>query len=83
MTHPTLDYASTADEVLTRRTVSKVLWRLIPLMCFLYLFNYLDRVNVSFAKLQMSTDLKFNDAIYGLGATSSSSGISFSKCRAT
>ncbi|QOV91858.1 MFS transporter [Humisphaera borealis] len=69
MTHPTLDYASTADEVLTRRTVSKVLWRLIPLMCFLYLFNYLDRVNVSFAKLQMSTDLKFNDAIYGLGAS--------------
>lgn len=63
------DYASPGDDELTRRTVSRVLWRLIPLMCLLYLFNYLDRVNVSFAKLQMNADLKFNDAVYGLGAS--------------
>jgi len=57
------------DDALLRHTVGKVLWRLIPLMCLLYLFNYLDWVNVSFAKLQMNADLKFNDAVYGLGAS--------------
>jgi MFS family permease len=29
---------------------------------------YLDRVNVGFAKLQMTTDLNLSDAIYGFGA---------------
>ena len=29
---------------------------------------YLDRINVSFAKLQMMQDLKLSDAVYGLGA---------------
>jgi ACS family tartrate transporter-like MFS transporter len=35
----------------------------------LSIFNYLDRVNVSFAKLQMNTDLGFSDAVYGFGAS--------------
>ena len=29
--------------------------------------NYIDRVNVSFANLRMSTDLGFSDSVYGLG----------------
>jgi D-galactonate transporter len=33
-----------------------------------YVVAYLDRVNVGFAKLQMLTDLKFSETIYGLGA---------------
>lgn len=61
--------AAPSDPVAEARAVSKVLWRLISLMCFLYLFNYLDRVNVSFAKLQMAGDLKFGDAVYGFGAS--------------
>lgn len=46
----------------------KVTWRLIPFLCCLYLLNYLDRVNVGFAALQMTDDLHFSDAAYGLGA---------------
>ena len=33
-----------------------------------YLGAYLDRVNVGFAKLQMLTDLRFSDTVYGIGA---------------
>ncbi len=51
-----------------QRTVEHVMMRLIPFMVMLYLFNYLDRVNVSFAELQMSGHLGFTKAMYGLGA---------------
>jgi D-galactonate transporter len=47
---------------------AKVTWRLIPFLFLCYVFAYLDRVNVGFAKLQMLTDLKFSETIYGLGA---------------
>ena len=33
-----------------------------------YIAAFLDRVNVGFAKLQMLDDLKFSEAVYGLGA---------------
>lgn len=49
-------------------TYSKVTWRLIPFLFLCYVFAYLDRVNVGFAKLQMLSDLKFSETIYGLGA---------------
>ena len=29
---------------------------------------WIDRVNIGFAKLQMLDDLKFSEAVYGLGA---------------
>ncbi|SDH37964.1 D-galactonate transporter [Paraburkholderia steynii] len=47
---------------------AKVAWRLIPFLFFCYLCAYLDRINVSFAKLQMLQDLGMSDAVYGLGA---------------
>ena len=34
----------------------------------LYIISFLDRVNVGFAKLQMSADIGLSDAIFGLGA---------------
>ncbi len=46
----------------------KVTFRLIPLIFVCYLFNYLDRVNVGFAKLQMLSDLNMSETVYGLGA---------------
>jgi D-galactonate transporter len=49
--------------------VTRVMWRLIPLAIVLYVLNYLDRVNVSFAKLEMNRELGLNDAIYGFGAS--------------
>ncbi|KPL47645.1 major facilitator transporter, partial [Xanthomonas axonopodis] len=45
-------------------TYHKILWRLIPFLFVCYLFNYLDRVNVGFAKLQMLG----SETVYGLGA---------------
>jgi D-galactonate transporter len=49
-------------------TYRKVAWRLTPLLMLCYVVAYLDRVNVGFAKLQMSTDLNLSDTVYGFGA---------------
>jgi len=42
--------------------------RLLPFVFFLYIVSYLDRANVAFAKLSMSADLHFSEAVFGLGA---------------
>jgi D-galactonate transporter len=47
----------------------KVAWRLIPLIIVCYLFAYFDRINISFAKFQIQSDLGFSDTVYGLGAS--------------
>ena len=49
-------------------TLRRVTRRLIPFLFVLYIANYLDRVNVSFAALQMNRDLGFSATAYGLGA---------------
>jgi sugar phosphate permease len=46
----------------------KVIIRLIPFLFLCYVCSYLNRINVSFAKLQMAQDLAWSDAVYGLGA---------------
>jgi len=46
----------------------KATWRLIPFIFVCYLFNYLDRVNVGFAKLEMLDALQLSETVYGLGA---------------
>ncbi len=46
----------------------RVAWRLLPLLMLCYFAAYLDRVNVSFAALQMNPDLGLDGAAYGLGA---------------
>ena len=50
------------------KTIRKVMWRLMPFLFVCYFVAYLDRVNVGFAKLQMSQELKFSETVYGLGA---------------
>ena len=49
-------------------TYKKAASRLIPFVFLCYIVAFLDRVNVGFAKLQMASDLKFSDAVYGAGA---------------
>ena len=49
-------------------TYNKLFWRLIPFLFLLYVVAFLDRVNVSFAKLQMGKDLGFSESVYALGA---------------
>ena len=45
----------------------RVILRIIPFIFVCYVLNYIDRVNVSFAKLQFQSDLHLTDATYGLG----------------
>jgi len=53
---------------LEERAFRKVTRRLIPFLFLIYVVAYLDRVNVSFAQLQLEDDLGFSDTIFGLGA---------------
>jgi ACS family tartrate transporter-like MFS transporter len=46
----------------------KATWRLIPLIGLGYGCAYMDRINISFAALQMNQSLHFSGAIYGFGA---------------
>ena len=62
---------SVAPEILSveiDQIVRKVAWRLIPILFLAYLINFIDRINISFAKLQMSQALGLNDVAYGIGA---------------
>jgi hypothetical protein len=40
----------------------------MPFLFVLYVFNYLNRVNVGYAALQMRGDLGFSNTVFGLGA---------------
>ena len=51
-----------------KRLYRRVTRRLIPFLFLCYIFAYVDRVNVGFAKLQMQQDLGISDAVYGAGA---------------
>src|ERR687889_957767 len=56
------------DVSLAERTLSRIRWRLLPFLGLLYVVSYLDRVNVSFAKLTMNASIGIDDATYALGA---------------
>ena len=43
-------------------------WRILPLIGLAYLFSLMDRINVSFAALQMNDELRFSATVYGIGA---------------
>jgi MFS transporter, ACS family, tartrate transporter len=59
---------NTDEAVLARSALRRVTRRLMPFLFLLYLLNFLDRVNVGFAALQMNRDLGFGPRVYGLGA---------------
>jgi len=48
--------------------VKRVYWRLIPFLFTLYVFAYLDRVNIGYAALSIRRELHFTDTVYGTGA---------------
>ncbi len=50
------------------KAYGKVFWRIVPFIMLCYVVAYLDRINVGFAKLQMSQDLGFSETVFGLGA---------------
>jgi ACS family tartrate transporter-like MFS transporter len=57
-----------ADDAIGRSALRKASWRLIPLIAVGYGIAYMDRLNISFASLQMNRDLHFSASIYGFGA---------------
>src|SRR5262249_36418059 len=57
------DLTSIAD-----RTRRRVMRRLMPYLFMLFVIAYLDRVNVSYAALQMKSELSLTDEILGFGA---------------
>ena len=55
-------------DTLPERTRRRITMRLAPFLFVLYILNYLDRVNVSFASLQMTGELHFSNSVFGFGA---------------
>ena len=64
----TEDVAGQPMPALGRAALRKASWRLLPLIALGYGTAYMDRVNISFAALQMNRDLHFTATTYGLGA---------------
>src|SRR4051812_48007308 len=63
MTLAATDAPADTDDV-----VSRIVRRLIPFLCLLYIVNYLDRTNVAMAKLRMLGDTGISERAYGIGA---------------
>ncbi|HVV49403.1 MAG TPA: MFS transporter [Polyangia bacterium] len=57
-----------SDDELGRRVRRRVLLRTVPYLLLLYFVAYLDRVNISYAALEMRRALPLSDAQYGFGA---------------
>ncbi|MFC9675728.1 MULTISPECIES: MFS transporter [unclassified Streptomyces] len=64
----TVTTADTPELARENAVFRKVIRHIVPFLILCYVVSYLDRVNVGFAKLQMSEDLGFSEAAYGLGA---------------
>ncbi|MGU7782806.1 MFS transporter [Burkholderia sp. PU8-34] len=74
MAHSTLhpgdaSLTAVADSAVEEATYRKITLRLMSFLFFCWVLNYLDRVNVSFAQLQLKHDLGLSDAAYGLGVS--------------
>lgn len=56
------------QDAIARSAQRKASLRLIPVIGVGYCLAYMDRINISFASLQMNRDLHFSNAVYGFGA---------------
>jgi MFS transporter, ACS family, tartrate transporter len=56
------------DDAVGISALRKTSWRLLPLIGLGYGAAIIDRVNISFASLQMNRDLHFSASTYGFGA---------------
>ncbi len=57
-----------APDRLESAVVSRLMWRLMPFLFLLYIVAYLDRINMSFAVLQMRGQLSLSDRVIGHAA---------------
>src|ERR1700736_2896347 len=62
-----MDTTAVLDTV-AARAHRKITRRLIPFLFLLYVTAFIDRVNVSFAGLDMTRELHFSNEVFGFGA---------------
>src|SRR5215469_7619984 len=53
---------------LAHRAHTRITRRILPYLFILYIVAYLDRINLSYAALEMNKDLNFSPEVYGFGA---------------
>ena len=54
-------------ELELQSAVSKVKWRVLPLFVVMFIVNYIDRVNISFIKDQLETEVGVGNIAFGWG----------------
>nr|WP_315254759.1 MFS transporter [uncultured Duganella sp.] len=57
-----------APPTVLETAVSKVKWRILPLFVVMFIANYVDRVNIGFARSHLEADLGIGAAAFGFGA---------------
>ncbi|WP_345816891.1 MFS transporter (plasmid) [Paraburkholderia sp. PREW-6R] len=66
MSHvPATSSSSGSDDNAIYRKVAR---RVVPFLFICYVVNFMDRVNIGFAKLQFLQDLKLDDSVFGVAA---------------
>ncbi len=63
-----MNAAGIDNAALEKSAYRKASLRILPLIALGYGAAYIDRVNISFASMQMNRDLNFSATVYGLGA---------------
>ncbi len=56
------------SELEKQQLLSKLFWKILPILFIAYFFSFLDRVNIGYAKLQMQEAIGFTDSQYALAA---------------
>ncbi|VWC23690.1 major facilitator superfamily protein [Burkholderia lata] len=66
---PTLStHPAAVDDGATPALYRRISRRLLPFLILCYTLSFIDRINIGFAHAQMAAELRFSDAVYGLGA---------------
>ncbi len=55
-------------KTLEQRVLSRLNWRIVPLVMLMYFISYIDRVNIGFAALTMNKQLGYSNEVFGFGA---------------
>ncbi|AKM29227.1 MFS transporter [Pandoraea faecigallinarum] len=66
--HATAAAPASLDPTQRNALYRKLTWHIIPFLFLSFIVAYIDRVNVSFAKLEMLADLSLSETVYGAGA---------------
>jgi sugar phosphate permease len=49
--------------------MSRIIWRIMPILMLVYLVAVIDRSNIGFAKLQMAREMKMSEQAFGLASS--------------